>query len=90
MPVIMGHYWRWPTRVARADLANGNPDLFAGYEAQQSVGARRNVFCVDFSVGARCTERQKKGGGRFECRLAAVRWPERELVFDDGQRFKMK
>jgi hypothetical protein len=48
------------------------------------VGARANVFCVDFSVGARYQER-RAGVKQFDTRLGALRWPERELWFETGQ-----
>jgi hypothetical protein len=44
------------------------------------------VFCVDYAVGGRYAERAQGRTAEFKCRLAAMRWPERELVFDDGQR----
>jgi hypothetical protein len=44
---------------------------------------------VDFAVGARYKERADGPKAGYECRLAAVRWPERELVFDDGRTFKL-
>jgi hypothetical protein len=37
-------------------------------------------------VGGRYAERAQGRAAEFKCRLAAMRWPERELVFDDGQR----
>lgn len=88
IPVIVGHYWRWPTGSSRDALSKGEPDLFDGLEPQHWLGAKRNVFCVDFAVGARYKERAD-GADQFECRLGAVRWPERVLVFDDGRTFEM-
>lgn len=85
VPVVMGHYWRWPTRAARQAFSRGEPDLFADYRPHQWLGRRNNVFCVDFAVGARFKERAASPGAAFECRLAAVRWPEQTLVYDDGQ-----
>jgi hypothetical protein len=85
-PVIIGHYWRWPTPAARSDHSRGEPDLFAEHASHHWFGARRNVFCVDFAVGARYKERAVNRDATFECRLGAVRWPERELVFDHGKR----
>jgi hypothetical protein len=39
------------------------------------------AFCLDFSVGARFKERYAgQVTGPFHGRLAAMRWPERELV----------
>lgn len=86
VPVIVGHYWRWPTASSRAAFSKGDPDLFAGLQSNECFGAKKNVFCVDFSVGARYLERQAGVIDHFECRLGAVSWPERELVLDDGTR----
>ena len=48
------------------------------------MGPRRNVFCVDFSVGARY-EQRKKGKTTFDdTALVAMRWPERELWCESG------
>ena len=88
-PVIVGHYWRWPTRAVRSAHSRGEPDLFAEYECHHWFGARSNVFCVDFAVGARHKERLANPGAAFECRLAAIRWPEEELVFDHGRNFAL-
>jgi hypothetical protein len=88
VPVIVGHYWRWPTGSSRDAHSKGEPDLFDGLAPQQWFGAKGNVFCVDFAVGARYKERET-GADAFECRLGAVRWPERVLVFDDGRAFEM-
>lgn len=84
--VVMGHYWR---RDARAEPAavTGDWDYPLGdYEAYDWMGPRRNVFCVDYSVGGRYAERARGGSAPWQTRLAALRWPERELVFDDGER----
>jgi Calcineurin-like phosphoesterase len=88
IPVIVGHYWRWPTAPSRDALSKGEPDLFQGLMPQAWFGAKRNVFCVDFAVGARYKERET-GAAQFECRLGAVQWPEGQLVFDDGRIFKL-
>jgi hypothetical protein len=87
--VIVGHYWRWPSAAARAKLSKGDPDLFEGLALNAWFGANKNVFCVDFAVGARFRERAAGSSDRFECRLGAVRWPERELVVDDGVMMEM-
>jgi hypothetical protein len=88
VPVIVGHYWRWPTGSSRNALSKGEPDLFDGLAPQQWFGPKGNVFCADFAVGARYKARET-GADQFECRLGAVRWPERVLVFDDGRTFNM-
>jgi hypothetical protein len=50
------------------------------------MGPRRNVFCVDYSAGGRYAERARGGTPPWQTRLAALRWPECELAFDDGER----
>ena len=88
-PVIIGHYWRWPTAAARDAYSRGEPDLFQKHAAHHWFGASGSVFCVDFAVGARYKERAGDPKTGFQCHLAAVRWPEQDLVFDDGRTFKL-
>jgi len=88
VPVIVGHYWRTAQPVDRSSVGKGDPDLFRGVDPHAWHGAKHNVFCVDYSVGGRWRERTDCSaiGSRFK--LAAMRWPERELVFDTGQRLQ--
>jgi hypothetical protein len=88
-PVIFGHYWRWADCKGQQLHSRGEPDLFAGLAANRWLGPRASAFCVDFSVGVRYRERPLAPGTRYLGRLAAVRWPERELVFDDGERLAL-
>jgi hypothetical protein len=83
--VVVGHYWRWATPAARDEFSRGERDLFDGLDVADWHGARRNVYCVDFGVGARYREREQ-GHSAWQTRLGALRWPEREVVFDDGAR----
>lgn len=78
-PVIVGHYWRSiePHHATQEGL-------FADIAPFAWHGQRRNVFCVDYSVGARAQAR-KSGSSTQGFKLAALRWPERVLMFDDGQ-----
>jgi hypothetical protein len=43
------------------------------------------AFCVDFGIGKRWTERRVGKASGYQWKLAAVRHPERLVVFDDGQ-----
>ncbi|PAT42247.1 metallophosphoesterase [Vandammella animalimorsus] len=84
-PVVIGHYWRLfdaPSPGAHAESA-----LFAGIPGNAWHGKRGNVFCVDFSAGARWSERLQGQHDPRQSRfhLAALRWPEKTLVFDTGQ-----
>ncbi len=89
VPVIFGHYWRWSSPGGAERFSRGERDLFAGVAHNAWLGPRRNAFCVDFSVGVRYRERAHHPGTPFLGRLGAVRWPERELVYDDGERLPL-
>ncbi len=88
-PVIFGHYWRWATAAGAALYSRGEQDLFAGIPSNAWLGPNRNAFCVDFSVGVRYRERPLPPGTPWRGRLGAIRWPERELLFDDGERLPL-
>lgn len=83
-PVVVGHYWRRLQPVDRMKVGKGDPDLFEGLLPTAWHGQRGNVFCVDFSVGGRFRERMDGQPGQTT-KLAALRWPERELVLDTGE-----
>ncbi len=81
VPVVVGHYWRhWydnPVPTHRQGLFHEPPTHW--------LGPQQNVFCIDFSVGARWRERQQGtplNQTRFH--LAALRWPEATIVLDTG------
>lgn len=84
-PVLFGHYWRWPSPDAGRRYGRYAHDVFEGRPAHAWLGPRDSAYCLDFSVGARYAERLAFPGEPFVSRLGAVRWPERELVFDDGR-----
>lgn len=83
IPVVIGHYWRIADDAEFADVSDGKPNLFEGVRFNEWCGLHRNVFCVDFSVGGRYRERERDVT-TFSTRLAALRWPERQIIFDDG------
>ena len=76
--VIVGHYWR-----SRVPLETGARDVFQTPRPTDWAGPQRSVFCVDFSVGRRYRERAAGKVDGFDGALAAMLWPERELVFSD-------
>ena len=84
IPVIVGHYWR--RVVPPTDPVARELDLFSEHGPYDWHGARRNVFCLDYSVGARFKERKEGLEIGTNTHLIAMRWPERELVFDSGHR----
>lgn len=81
VPVLIGHYWRsWQPQPPAPDRENILPAAGNAWH-----GAERNVFCTDFSAGARWRDRKQQIPPAQSCfRLAAMRWPERVLVFDNG------
>lgn len=83
-PVIVGHFWRRFEPIDRAVLGKGDDDLFINIDPTDWHGVLKNVFCLDYSVGGRYQERRSGHVGRSRLRLAAMRWPERALVFDEG------
>ena len=77
--MVVGHYWR-----RRGDVqVPGKPDAWQTKRWTDWTGPRGNVFCVDYSVGRRFVERGAGATAEFAGGLAAMRWPERMLVFDD-------
>ena len=83
IPVVIGHYWRRVRKMDRAAIGKGNPDLFEHIDPLAWHGKLKNVFCVDFSVGGRWNERKAGTKVGHDFKLAALRWPERVLQFDD-------
>lgn len=79
IPVIIGHYWR------KFDLAEVKAGLFQQIDPLQWFGHKQNVFCVDYSVGKRYLDRQQQR--EFSSKLAALRWPEKQVIFEDGSTY---
>ncbi len=77
--VVIGHYWRSTNAHHRTQEG-----LFADVPPFAWHGQRRNVFCVDYSAGARAQARKNERPTEG-MRLAALRWPERTVMLDDGQ-----
>lgn len=86
VPVIIGHYWRRDARARPEDVTGDWDYCFDDSGPYDWLGPHHNVYCVDYSVGKRYEERTRGVTSAFSARLAAMRWPERELVFDDGER----
>lgn len=77
-PVVVGHYWR-----STLPAQTTHEGLFRNVSPYAWHGLHSNVFCVDYSVGARAQARTFNRPNAH-MKLAALRWPERTLVFDDG------
>lgn len=80
--VVVGHYWRQLEPIPHAEHGASKPALFPHGAPEEWVGPARNVYCVDFSVGARYQERQSRAPS-FSTRLAAMRLPERVLMLSE-------
>lgn len=86
-PVVVGHYWRRLEAIDRSQVGKKDVDLFDGVEPLSWHGRKRNVFCVDFSAGGRWKARKDQSPPASHFKLAALRWPENQVFFDDGQCF---
>jgi hypothetical protein len=81
---VFGHYWR-VTLPGEVD----NEHLFTDVPLNATLG-RGGAMCIDYSVGKRFKERVAPGfAGVFRTRLAALRFPERVLIFDDGEQMPL-
>lgn len=77
-PVVVGHYWR-----STLPAQTTHEGLFRNVSPLAWHGARSNVFCVDYSVGARAQARTFNRP-HAHMKLGALRWPERTVMFNDG------
>ena len=82
-PVVIGHYWRRFSQTRTVYVDKYGPDLFDGVAPHEWMGRRKNVYCVDFSVGGRYAQRQGNAP-TSACSLAALRAPEWQVMHDDG------
>lgn len=88
-PVIIGHFWRQYSSIVKRVSGLFGRDLFEGIESHAWMGAKHNVYCVDYSVGQRHVERRKQQEAealneKYIGKLAALRMPERQVIHDDG------
>ena len=81
IPVIFGHYWRNFGEVDLALVGKFAPDMFQGIASHHWMGANKNVYCVDFSIGMGKARGENKTNGH----LAAVRFPEWTVLHDEHE-----
>jgi hypothetical protein len=81
--VVIGHFWRQFSRLSDRISGVFGRDLFDGIEPHAWMGPRKNVYCVDYSVGQRHLERKNESADYYG-KLAALRMPERSVMHDDG------
>jgi len=85
VPVVIGHYWRLIKPIKSVNMPRYT-QLFKDIPPNAWHGKNRNVFCVDYSVGARWRDRKaSRSVEKSRFRLAALQWPENQLVFDSGE-----
>ena len=82
IPVVVGHYWR---NFNKREKKN---DIFQHIDPLHWFGSKKNVFCIDYSVGKRYEDRQHYR--EFSNKLVALRFPENYLVQEDGIILKIK
>jgi hypothetical protein len=83
IPVVIGHFWRKMQDEVMENSTENN--VFEGVAPLEWHGAKGNVYCVDYSVGGRFIERNQGIELGSNTVLAALRWPENELVLENGQ-----
>ncbi len=83
IPALFGHYWRGARLRVPTSSSFSDRDLFESDGETYEMRSGDLSYCVDFSVGLRNKERRLGLPPPYEGRLAAMRWPERSLVFDE-------
>jgi hypothetical protein len=81
--------WRCASCYANWVTTNTANIRAAGAWPLDWLGPNKAVYCADFPVGARFREIEDGlEPGQFT-RLGAVRWPDDEILFDNGERFAL-
>jgi len=89
-PVVIGHYWRL-IKPRNFEQAPRYSQLFRNIPPTTWHGKLHNVFCIDYSVGARWRDRKAhRSVSESRYKLAALQWPESRLVFDTGETLTTK
>ncbi len=83
-PVVIGHFWR----KHNSELSSNDENVFKDIHDTSWHGKNNNVFCVDYSVGARFLERKNNKQPGSYGKLAALSFPEKVLTFEDGIKIK--
>jgi len=85
VPVVIGHFWRRFDSSAQRISGVSGRDVFAGVPSHAWMGRKKNVYCVDYSVGLLHRERRNATPvDEYQGKLAALRYPEWEVHHDDG------
>ena len=83
---LIGHYWR----KKNPQVNNQLEPLFDNLDFNSWHGINNNVFCLDFSVGLRFSERNQQNEIGENTHLVAMQYPEKTITFDNGMKFETK
>lgn len=85
-PIVSSGKTRFEKRVT---WWNDYHDVFCvfGHYSVPEEASRGNEssFCNDYGIGKRWTERRQGKKESYQTKLAALRWPEKKIVFDSGE-----
>lgn len=85
-PIETGGKIRYERRVEWWNDYRGVFCVFGHYSIPDGRDrGNASAFCVDYGVGKRWMERREGKSSGFSFKLAALRFPERVVVFDEGQ-----
>lgn len=89
-PCVVGHYWRKPpVKISPSGKAHPETPLppdpqFAAADPLSWFGYKSRVFCIDYSAGLNFKHRTASTPLGDKAQLAALQWPENQIVFDCG------
>ena len=87
VPIVSSGKERYEKRVHWWNDYHDKFCVFGHYSIPEGVPrGGEAAFCIDYGVGKRWTERRAGKASGFTLKLAALRWPERVVVFDEGFR----
>ena len=85
-PITAGGKVRYERRVIWWNDYHAAFCVFGHYGLQDGESrGNASSFCVDFGIGKRWIERRNGKKNAFSFKLAAVRLPERQVIFDQGE-----
>ena len=76
VPVIVGHYWR------NFNISKNKHGLFKDIDPTHWLGQKKNIFCIDYSVGRRYVERAQQVP--YTTHLMSLRYPENILISENS------
>lgn len=85
IPVVIGRYWRRLKDIERSTVGKGSVGLFENTSPLAWHRKHHNACCEAFSAGGRWTGRRAGIVLGQDFKLAALRWPERIVLFDYGR-----